>query len=215
MLQPDPKVIGEVVPNSAVALNTEKVYIKGYVYAGSETAGIQKFVLCRDAGTCCFGGNPKADRSNRGFAGQSKRYDLYEAAGARRRHVPIVAAANRRQGRLGSITTSTMRSCDEHFARSGLGFGVLACLVIAGLAVTLSAGGCGEKSSPAATRPIDETVATASTATTSPAATNGAQKSGGPATPAAAPRRLPIRNITFDTVKLNLRKGRAVSIATC
>lgn len=59
LLQPDPKVIGEVVPNSAVALNTEKVYIKGYVFAGSETAGIQKFVLCRDAGTCCFGGNPK------------------------------------------------------------------------------------------------------------------------------------------------------------
>ena len=58
-LQPDPKVIGEVVPHSAVALNDEKVYIKGYVYAGSETAGIQKFVLCRDAGTCCFGGNPK------------------------------------------------------------------------------------------------------------------------------------------------------------
>jgi hypothetical protein len=59
LLQPDPKVIGEVVPDSAVALNTEKVYIRGYVFAGSETAGIQKFVLCRDAGTCCFGGNPK------------------------------------------------------------------------------------------------------------------------------------------------------------
>jgi hypothetical protein len=58
-LQPDPKVIGEVVPHSAIALKDEKIYITGYVYAGSERAGIQKFVLCRDAGTCCFGGNPK------------------------------------------------------------------------------------------------------------------------------------------------------------
>jgi len=58
-LQPDPKVIGEVVPHSAADLSSQKVYIKGYVYAGSEAAGIQKFVLCRDAGTCCFGGNPK------------------------------------------------------------------------------------------------------------------------------------------------------------
>lgn len=59
VLQPDPHVIGEIVPQSAVALNSQKIYIKGYVYAGSDTAGIQKFVLCRDAGTCCFGGNPK------------------------------------------------------------------------------------------------------------------------------------------------------------
>ncbi|HEX4000339.1 MAG TPA: DUF4190 domain-containing protein [Pirellulales bacterium] len=59
LLQPDPKVIGEMVPQSARDLSSQKVYIKGYVYAGSDAAGIQKFVLCRDAGTCCFGGNPK------------------------------------------------------------------------------------------------------------------------------------------------------------
>lgn len=58
-LQPDPNVIGQLIPNSAFALNSKKIYMKGFVYAGSDTTGIQNFVLCRDAGTCCFGGNPK------------------------------------------------------------------------------------------------------------------------------------------------------------
>jgi len=86
-------------------------------------------------------------------------------------------------------------------SRERLGLGVLAWLVIAGLAVTLPAGGCGEQSSPAATRPIDATTASDSTSTT-----NGAEKPGGPTTSAAASRPQPIRNITFDTVKLNLKK---------
>jgi hypothetical protein len=58
-LQPDPKVAGELVPQSAIDLNDKKVVIKGFVYAGSESEGIKKFVLVRDAGTCCFGTNPK------------------------------------------------------------------------------------------------------------------------------------------------------------
>ncbi len=58
-LQPDPNVIGQMIPNSALALNSKKVYMHGFVYAGSDTTGIERFVLCRDAGTCCFGGNPK------------------------------------------------------------------------------------------------------------------------------------------------------------
>ncbi len=59
MLQPDPNVVGERVPPSAIELNGKQVYIKGFVYAGSEKSGIKKFMLVRDAGTCCFGGNPK------------------------------------------------------------------------------------------------------------------------------------------------------------
>jgi hypothetical protein len=58
-LQPDPKVTGELVPQSALDLNDKKVVIKGFVYAGSQSEGIKKFVLVRDAGTCCFGTNPK------------------------------------------------------------------------------------------------------------------------------------------------------------
>jgi hypothetical protein len=40
-------------------LNGKKVYMKGYVLAGSKLDGISEFMLVRDAGTCCFGGNPK------------------------------------------------------------------------------------------------------------------------------------------------------------
>jgi hypothetical protein len=58
-LQPSTKVVGELVPKSALDLNGKKVYIKGYVFSGSDNTGIRKFLLVRDAGTCCFGGNPK------------------------------------------------------------------------------------------------------------------------------------------------------------
>ena len=50
---------GEVIPESAKALDGKKVYIKGYMYPGEQTTGIKEFVLCRDNGTCCFGGQPK------------------------------------------------------------------------------------------------------------------------------------------------------------
>jgi hypothetical protein len=58
-LQPNPNVLGEIVPKSAIDFNGKKVFIKGFVFAGSQSEGIKKFVLVRDAGTCCFGGNPK------------------------------------------------------------------------------------------------------------------------------------------------------------
>ncbi len=35
------------------------IYLKGYMYPFRETHGLKSFVLCRDAGECCFGGQPK------------------------------------------------------------------------------------------------------------------------------------------------------------
>jgi hypothetical protein len=58
-LQPDPDVTGQLIPPSAIALNGKKIFIKGFVYPGKQTDGIQRFVLCRDQGDCCFGGDPK------------------------------------------------------------------------------------------------------------------------------------------------------------
>jgi hypothetical protein len=59
-LQPDPAVPGQLIPPSAAALNGKKVFIKGFIYPGGlQTDGIKQFVLCRDQGDCCFGGNPK------------------------------------------------------------------------------------------------------------------------------------------------------------
>jgi hypothetical protein len=58
-LQPDPELPGQIMPQTAADLDGRRVYIKGYVYPGAQQRGIKKFVLCRDNGQCCFGGNPK------------------------------------------------------------------------------------------------------------------------------------------------------------
>lgn len=48
-------------PASAKALDGEKVYIKGFIYPppGVQPGQrLEQFVLCRDNGDCCFGGDP-------------------------------------------------------------------------------------------------------------------------------------------------------------
>jgi hypothetical protein len=61
LLQPDAKTPNQIVPPSAKELDGKKVFIKGYVYqpSGGQMEGLKKFVLVRDKGQCCFGGNPK------------------------------------------------------------------------------------------------------------------------------------------------------------
>jgi hypothetical protein len=59
MLQPldgDPPT---AVPEAAVAMNGRDVLLKGYMYPGKQQHGIAQFLLVRDQGDCCFGGNPK------------------------------------------------------------------------------------------------------------------------------------------------------------
>jgi Domain of unknown function (DUF4190)/Protein of unknown function (DUF3299) len=58
-LQPDPEQAGQQVPPSALELEGKHVFIKGYLYPGREKDGIKQFLLVRDQGDCCFGGNPK------------------------------------------------------------------------------------------------------------------------------------------------------------
>ncbi len=55
-LQPDPLHPDQIPPQSALALDGKKVFIKGYVYPTYRT---EEFILCRDNGDCCFGGQPK------------------------------------------------------------------------------------------------------------------------------------------------------------
>jgi hypothetical protein len=45
-------------PPEAVALDGRRVFIKGYMYPTDQTEGVRRFVLCRDNGDCCFGGQP-------------------------------------------------------------------------------------------------------------------------------------------------------------
>ncbi len=46
------------MPQEVLELDQESVFIKGYIYPGDKTAGIREFILCRDKGDCCFGGQP-------------------------------------------------------------------------------------------------------------------------------------------------------------
>ena len=47
------------VPDSAHEFDGKRVLIKGYALAGNRKDGIRVFILVRDKGDCCFGGNPK------------------------------------------------------------------------------------------------------------------------------------------------------------
>jgi hypothetical protein len=58
-LQPHEDSPGQIMPPEVKELDGKKVFIKGYVYPGAQQQGIKQFVLCRDNGECCFGGNPK------------------------------------------------------------------------------------------------------------------------------------------------------------
>jgi hypothetical protein len=58
-LQPPAHAPADAIPPSAMSLEGKKVFIKGYVYPGREMEGIKTFLLVRDQGDCCFGGNPK------------------------------------------------------------------------------------------------------------------------------------------------------------
>ena len=58
-LQPEEGKIGQKTPPLAEELDGKKVFIKGYVFPGKQRQGIKTFLLVRDKGDCCFGGNPK------------------------------------------------------------------------------------------------------------------------------------------------------------
>jgi hypothetical protein len=51
--------IGGMIPEQVKALDGKKVYINGYMYPTNQARNLTRFVLCRDNGTCCFGGQPK------------------------------------------------------------------------------------------------------------------------------------------------------------
>jgi hypothetical protein len=53
-------VDGQVqIPEAVQQLDSQPVFLKGYMYPTREDRGLDRFVLCKDMGQCCFGGNPK------------------------------------------------------------------------------------------------------------------------------------------------------------
>jgi hypothetical protein len=59
MLQPLDGDPPDAVPETARAMDGRNVLLKGYMYPGKQQQGITQFLLVRDQGDCCFGGNPK------------------------------------------------------------------------------------------------------------------------------------------------------------
>ncbi len=54
-------VHGEMqIPAEVQKLDKQPIFLKGYMYPTKDVFGIKRFVLCKDMGQCCFGGNPKA-----------------------------------------------------------------------------------------------------------------------------------------------------------
>jgi hypothetical protein len=57
-LQPTDDAPHLPVSPRALELNGKKVFVKGYVYPDGQQYNITDFILVRDMGTCCFGGQP-------------------------------------------------------------------------------------------------------------------------------------------------------------
>ena len=92
-----------------------------------DTAGIRKFVLCRDAGTCCFGGNPKkTDRIVVSLANASGMIYQKQPV-ARGRHVPSVARPSTGRHRNGLLPPrqcgAAMSISHERLERGEAAFG--------------------------------------------------------------------------------------------
>lgn len=59
-LQPDPEKGEYGIPQRAVELTGKRIFIKGYIHPGVASAGkVDQFILVKDFGTCCFGGQPE------------------------------------------------------------------------------------------------------------------------------------------------------------
>lgn len=50
----------QTVHPDVAKLAGQEVYLKGYMYPFREIHGLKSFVLCKDSGECCFGGQPQA-----------------------------------------------------------------------------------------------------------------------------------------------------------
>jgi len=48
----------KIAPEVMEEWDNKKVYVYGYMYPTGQLEGLKTFVLCKDTGQCCFGGNP-------------------------------------------------------------------------------------------------------------------------------------------------------------
>ena len=58
-LQQDPN-LPDRPTDKALAIDGEKVFLKGYIHPSSGSGMLRHFILVPDLGTCCFGGQPRS-----------------------------------------------------------------------------------------------------------------------------------------------------------
>lgn len=58
-MEPVPANATEYFPAWLSGLNGRRIRIRGFMIPTFESTGLERFVLARDAGLCCFGANPK------------------------------------------------------------------------------------------------------------------------------------------------------------
>lgn len=49
----------KVFDDEVKQLEGQRVFLKGFMYPTGQTTNLKSFVLCKDSGVCCFGGQPK------------------------------------------------------------------------------------------------------------------------------------------------------------
>lgn len=57
-LQPDENHPDMPIPPTALELDGKRVFVKGYVYPGTQRRGLKRFTFVPDMKSCCFGGQP-------------------------------------------------------------------------------------------------------------------------------------------------------------
>jgi len=53
-----PKDKREIFHPEVKGLDGQKIFVKGYMYPSKQIRGLESFLLVKDTGQCCFGGNP-------------------------------------------------------------------------------------------------------------------------------------------------------------
>ena len=59
-LQQDDGVVLDQPTETAMSIDGEQVFLKGYIHPASGSGMLRQFILVPDLGTCCFGGQPRS-----------------------------------------------------------------------------------------------------------------------------------------------------------
>lgn len=107
------------VPKSVKELDGKEVFIKGFMYPEQQQVGLRKFLLVKDSGDCCFGGQPVVqDIIGVRFAEESDLSAKYQEQVL----VSVAGTFHIREGYTGSSLEPIYEIEATHFSRSKSSF---------------------------------------------------------------------------------------------